>query len=114
MRHKSLSMNILPLRNIPFKDPTLPIGCNHNNHKSQNHIKVFPYLLIPMKDIIYYYLLIRYYIIWTLLFVIEIPYYDFVIYDLCDCLCPLFVFVKIQNIIKNAKSQTCEKILFTP
>ena len=35
-----------------------------------NHIKVFPYLLIPMKDIIYYYLLIRYYIIWTLLFVV--------------------------------------------
>ena len=52
---------------------------------------VFPYLLIPMKDIIYYYLLIRYYIIWTLFFVIEIPYYDFVICDLCDCLRPLSI-----------------------
>ena len=32
-----------------------------------------------------------YYIIWTLLFVIEIPYYDFVICDLCDCLRPLSI-----------------------
>ena len=57
------------------------------NHKSQNHNKVFPYLLIPMKDIIYYYLLIRYYIIYmnSPFLCIEIPYYDFVICDLCDC-----------------------------
>ena len=41
-----------------------------------------------MKDIIYYYLLIRYYM--GLYFsCIEIPYYDFVICDLCDCLRPL-------------------------
>lgn len=35
-----------------------------------NHITVFPYLLIPMKDIIYYYLLIRYYIIWDFIFLV--------------------------------------------
>ena len=44
---------------------------------------------------------------------IEIPYYDFVIYDLCDCLCPPFIFVKIQNIIKNTKFSIREKMLFT-
>ena len=43
---------------------------------------------------------------------IEIPYYDFMICDLCDCLPPL-VSVKIQNIIKNTKFSTCKKILFT-
>ena len=44
---------------------------------------------------------------------IEIPYYDFVICDFVIVFAPL-VPVKVQNIIKNAKSNTCEKILFTP
>ena len=43
---------------------------------------------------------------------IEIPYYDFMICDLCDDLCP-FVFVKIQNKIKNTKFSMREKMLFT-
>ena len=105
-------MTHLPLCNIPFNDSTLPINCNNKSQQSQFILRIFRftvtnerhYILLFINKVLYY--------MDSPFRCIEIPYYDFVIYDLCDCLCPPFIFVKIQNIIKNTKFSMCEKILF--
>ena len=87
-------MTHLPLCNISFNDSALPIDCNnnhnnHNNHKSYYGFSVFTdtnerhYMLLFINKVLYY--------MDSPFRCIEIPYYDFVICDLCDCFPPFCI-----------------------
>ena len=62
MRHKSLSMISLHLRNIPFKAPTPWIDCNHKSQQSQIILRIFRftdtnerhYILLFINKVLYY------------------------------------------------------------
>ena len=89
MRHKTLSMTHLPLCNISFNDSALPIDCNNKSQQSQFILRIFRFIDTNEKHYILLFINKVLYYMDSPFRCIEIPYYDFVICDLCDCLCPL-------------------------